>query len=86
MEKNNIVTIFTEDGKQHELKILFTFHHDQKNRDFVLLYEEDAPDQVYIYEYFEGEDYFDAVEDEEILEEAQELLEAYEEEHLDEIE
>ena len=82
---NKEIKLFLEDGSEVTLKILFTFHHDERNADFVLVYDEKAPEDVMLFQYFEDQT-ISSVDDPEILEEAQELLDTYEEEHLGDVE
>lgn len=67
-----------EDGTEEEFNILFTYHNDNRNKDYVLLYKEENPDDVLLFEYNEDST-LDIVDDEEILSEAQEVLDRYDE-------
>ena len=40
------IKLFLEDGSEVIFKILFTFHHDERNADFVLVYDEKEPENV----------------------------------------
>ena len=79
------IKLFLEDGSEVIFKILFTFHHDERNADFVLVYDEKEPENVMLFQYFEDQT-ISSVDDPEILEEAQELLDTYEEENLGDVE
>jgi uncharacterized protein YrzB (UPF0473 family) len=79
------IKLFLEDGSEVIFKILFTFHHDERNADFVLVYDEKEPENVMLFQYFDDQT-ISSVDDPEILEEAQELLDTYEEENLGDVE
>lgn len=75
------ITLFIG-NEEKEMNILFTFHHDQRNADYVLIYDENSPEDVMLFQYFDDQT-MEAVEDEEILAEAQELLDTFESEELE---
>lgn len=77
MEKDDVIII--KDGDvDKEFRILFTIHHDRTNKDYVYIYEDSDPETVLFYEYDENN--LIEVEDEELLKEAQEILDSYDEE------
>lgn len=77
-EKDN--TILIKDGDiEKELKILFTYHHEERNSDYIFLYDETTPDDIILCQYFDDGS-LEVIEDEEILGEAQEILDAYDDE------
>lgn len=82
--EDKTITIFVGD-EEKTLKVLFTFHHDERNADYILVYEEENPEDVMLFQYYE-DNTLESVEDEEILAEAQELLDTYDAENLGEIE
>ena len=84
MKDNNII-LCREDGTEEQFKILCDFSNEQRGANYILVYKEETPEEVMIFEYFE-DGTLREVEDEEILAEAQELLDVYDEEPLDEVE
>lgn len=80
--EDKTITIFLGD-EEKTLKVLFTYHNDQRNADYILVYEEDNPEDVMLFQYFE-DNTLAPVEDETIFEEAQELLDTFDAENLDE--
>ena len=81
---DNTIKFFVN-GEELEYKILFTYHHDERNADYMFIYNEENPEDVLLFQYFD-DNTCEQVEDEEILAEAQELLDTYEEEKLAEVE
>jgi uncharacterized protein YrzB (UPF0473 family) len=78
-EKDNRITITKDDGIEEEYRILLTYHSDKYNGDFMLVYAEDTPDDVLLFQYYE-DGKLDAIFDEEILKEAQSVLDKFDEE------
>lgn len=68
--------IINEDGKEITYKILFTYENEQRNSSYVFLYLPSDPDDIYVFRYNETGEVF-VIEDEEELKEAEEVLEAY---------
>lgn len=83
MEDKKITLIVGDQEK--EFNVLFTYHHDERNADFIFIYDEESPEDVMLFQYYEDQT-LEQVEDEEILAEAQEILDAYDEENLGEVE
>lgn len=85
--EDKTITLYLENGETVEYKVLFTFHHDERNEDYVLIYDEKSPDDVMLFRYFE-DNTLAPVEDDntEILEMAQELLDMYDQEELGKVE
>jgi uncharacterized protein YrzB (UPF0473 family) len=76
---NNKITIRKDDGEEEDYIILFTYHSDKFKGDFVLVYKDEQPDDVLLFQYFD-DGTLDAILDEDILAEAQRVLDKYEEE------
>ncbi len=68
--------IISQDGKEITYKILFTYENEQRNSCYVFLYLPEYPDDIYVFRYNQEGEVF-IVEDEEELNEAEEVLEAY---------
>lgn len=77
--ENNKITIKKEDGIEETYTILFTYHSDKFDGDFVLCYAEETPDDVLLFQYYDDST-LDAVFDPKILKEAQEVLDKFDEE------
>ena len=81
---DNKMIITDEDGNEHVVTILFTYHHDERNKDYVLFLEEDDDDNVIAMSYTEDGDLL-PIEDEEEYAEIEELLNAYNDGELEEV-
>ena len=77
IKNDNDMVITNEAGEEHLLKILFYFHHDERNKDYYFLYEEDNPDEIMVMASSDGESLEEL--DEEEFDEAQQVFDAYEE-------
>ena len=75
--KENTIFITDENGKELEMKIFLTFENEEKK--YVLVYNENNPDELYPFIYDEEGNLFE-VETEEELEMIDEIVGAYEEE------
>lgn len=81
MEKkiNNILFVTTEDGRQLTFRVLFTYHSENFEKDYVVFYEEKDEDNLIVYSYDDNSTLHE-VEDEEEYKELEEVLQAYDEE------
>ncbi|MBE6142811.1 MAG: DUF1292 domain-containing protein [Erysipelotrichaceae bacterium] len=82
MEKkiNNELFVTTNDGRQLTFKVLFTYHSEDFEKDYVFFYEENDEDNIIVYSYDDSNTLHE-IEDEEEFKELDEVLEAYDEEH-----
>ena len=81
MEKkiNNVLFVTTNDGRQLTFKVLFTYHSEEFEKDYVFFYEENDEDNIIVYSYDESNTLHE-IEDEEEFKELDEVLQAYDEE------
>ena len=81
MEKkiNNILFVTTNDGRQLTFKVLFTYHSEEFEKDYVFFYEENDEDNIIVYSYDESNTLHE-IEDEVEFKELDEVLQAYDEE------
>jgi len=77
LEENEIV-ITDEDGNEYLMNILFTYENDERNAEYAFIYDKNNPDEVMVMRYNENHELF-LVTDEEELNEASEVLEAFNE-------
>ena len=75
-EKRMVIT--DDQGNEHLVEILFTYHNDERNKEYVLFYENDNPDDVIAMIYTEDGELLD-IEDDEEFQEVEEVLNAYNE-------
>ena len=80
---DNKMVITDEDGNEHVVTILFTYHHDERNKDYVVFYEDEDSDEVMAMIYTEDGELI-PIEDEEEYEELEEVLNAYQDGELEE--
>lgn len=73
------MTITDENGNEHLVEILFTFHHPERNKDYVLFYEIDNEDEVMAMIYNDDGELLE-IEDEEEYAEVEEVLAAFQDE------
>lgn len=80
MEKLNDdqIIIYDEDGKEYLMNILFTYENEERNAQYVMVYDDASPEEVIVMRYDDNNELFE-VTDEEELKEAEEVLEAYDE-------
>lgn len=76
--KENSIFITDDDGKEIEMKILFTF--DMNEKQYVIVYEEGHEDELYPLTY-DDEGNLYPVENEEEMQLIEEVVSAYEEEN-----
>ena len=81
MEKkiNNVLFVTTNDGRQLTFKVLFTYHSEDFEKDYVFFYEENDEDNIIVYSYDDSNTLYE-IEDEEEYKELDEVLQAYDEE------
>ena len=81
MEKkiNNVLFVTTEDGRQLTFRVLFTYHSENFDKDYVVFYEEKDEDNLIVYSYDDNNTLHE-VEDEEEYKELDEVLQAFDEE------
>lgn len=81
MEKkiNNVLFVTTSDGRQLTFKVLFTYHSEDFEKDYVFFYEENDEDNIIVYSYDDSNTLHE-IEDEEEFKELDEVLQAYDEE------
>ena len=82
MEKkiNNVLFVTTSDGRQLTFKVLFTYHSEDFEKDYVFFFEENDEDNIIVYSYVDSNTLHE-IEDEEEFKELDEVLQAYDEEH-----
>ncbi len=74
---DNDIIMTDDNGKEYLMKILFTYENEERDTKYVYVYEESNPDDIFVFKYNDEETDLLVVDDEEELEEAQEVLEAY---------
>ena len=81
MEKkiNYVLFVTTYDGRQLTFKVLFTYHSEEFEKDYVFFYEENDEDNIIVYSYDDSNTLYE-IEDEEEYKELDEVLQAYDEE------
>lgn len=70
------IVIYDEDGNEYLYKILFTYVNEKRNTEYCFIYEPSNEEDIIVMKYNEENELF-LVEDEEELDEAEEVLEAY---------
>ena len=80
IKDENKMIITDENGDEHTVTILFTYHHDERNKDYVLFVEDEDDEEVYAMSYTEDGE-LEIIEDDEEYEEIEEVLNAYQEEN-----
>ena len=78
-KNNDEIVIYDEEGKEYLMNILFTYENEERNAQYVFVYDKATPEDVYVMKYTDESDELLEVTDEEELAEAQEVLEAYNE-------
>lgn len=74
--KENQMVVVDGDGNEHLVEILFTYKSPRTEKEFVLFYETNNEEEVFIMEVKDDQTLAD-VEDEEDLKEAEEIFEAF---------
>ena len=75
LEDNEII-ITDEKGNEYLMNILFTYENEERGAEYVFIYDKNEPDEVMVMKYNENHELF-FVEDEDELNEASEVLEAF---------
>ena len=80
MDINNEKKIIIEDGegKEHAMEILFTYHNEEREKDYVFFYDPEDPDNVIPMIYYE-DGRLEDIEDDEEYDEVEEVFNAYQE-------
>lgn len=74
--KDNAIEITKEDGTKETWKILFYYHNDERGKDYYLIFQDSDPDSLLVMSSVDGKELSNVSEEE--FEEAEETLEAYE--------
>lgn len=77
LDKDNKIVITDEEGKEHVLKILFTYHNDERETDYVFIYDPEDEENVFPMIYHEEDHTLEEIEDEEEYDEVEEVFNAY---------
>lgn len=77
LNENNKIIITDEDGKEITLHILFTYHNEERNMDYVFIYDIEDEENVYPMRYYEEDHTLEEIEDEEEYDEVEEVFNAY---------
>lgn len=72
------IAIYDEDGNEYLMNILFTYENEERGAEYVFVYDKNVPDDIIVMRYNEQHELFE-VTDEEELNEAEEVLGAFEE-------
>lgn len=74
---DNEIILYGDNGEETKLNILFYFTNEERGKDFYFLYRSESPDEIIVLGTSDGEHLEDCTEEE--LDEAEQVLEAYEE-------
>ncbi len=74
---DNEIILYGDNGEETKLNILFYFTNEERGKDFYFLYRPESPDEIIVLGTSDGEHLEDCTEEE--LDEAEQVLEAYEE-------
>jgi len=74
---DNEIILYGDNGEETKLNILFYFTNEERGKDYYFLYRPESPDEIIVLGCADGEHLEDC--DEEELEEAEQVLAAYEE-------
>lgn len=72
------IVIYDEDGNEFLMNILFTYENEERGAEYVFLYDNATPEDIIVMKYNDDHELFE-VTDEDELNEAEEVLEAYNE-------
>lgn len=72
------IIIYDDEGNEFLFNILFTYENNERNAEYVFVYDPNDEENIYVMKYNENHELFE-VTDEEELEEAQEVLSAFDE-------
>lgn len=79
MELNdNQIIIYDQEGNKYLMEILFTYENEERGAKYAFIYDPDSPEDIIVMKYQEDGN-IEEVTDEEELNEAEEVLEAYNE-------
>lgn len=82
MEKQDDKVIFIDkNGLKTELKILFTYKSEERNKEYVLFYAEENPEEIIAGILDENNEIID-IEDDDEYDELDEVLKSFQEEHI----
>lgn len=77
MELNeNQIEIYDEDGNKYLMEILFTYENEERNTKYAFIYDKSAPEDIIVMKY-NDDGTIEEVLDEEELDEASDVLEAF---------
>lgn len=76
---NNEMLITDESGKEHVMKILFTYDNEVRGKSYVFLYEENDEDNVLAFSCNEKTKELNEIEDDEEYKEVEEVFNAFNE-------
>ena len=86
MEINEDKMVITDsEGKEHLAHILFTYHHDERDKDYVVFYEDGNEDEAIAMIYTKDHELIE-ITDEEELDEIEEVFNAFQEDEEEESE
>lgn len=74
---DNKMVIADEEGNEHIVTILFTYHHDERNRDYVVFIEDEDEENAVVMIYDEETGDLSPIEDDDEYEEVLEVYNAY---------
>ena len=75
LRDNEIRITNPETGKETVMKILFTHHNDENDKDYIFFYDDNDKENIFVM-YYENEDLYE-LEDDEEYDYADEVLESY---------
>lgn len=74
---NDEMLISDENGKDHLMKILFTYENEERHKSYVFLYEKDKENDVLAFAYNEQSHELEEILDEDEYKEVEEVFNAY---------
>ena len=77
--ENNEMLITDENGKDHLMKILFTYDNEERKKSYVFLYEESDEENVLAFSYNEKTKELSEITDDEEYKEVEEVFNAFNE-------
>ena len=82
MELNeNQIEIYDEEGNKYLMEILFTYENEERNTKYAFIYDKDSPEDIIVMKY-KDDGSIEEVTDDEELDEASDVLEAYNDDPL----
>ena len=82
MELNeNQIEIYDEEGNKYLMEILFTYENEERKTKYAFIYDKDSPEDIIVMKY-KDDGSMEEVTDEEELDEASDVLEAYNDDPL----